>query len=340
MSFTSPTPEAPPLPAFSFSKMRSPLLITAILLPITGLTSARDADAPATSLREAALENLLAGRGSKDAFDKAVAEARKHGVAEQSILEAGFLHHVDCGDEAAIAALVPECLAMRDKFRIEDSAVFAVREDWLAVVEYVQAVAALRKGDRDAFKKHITEAFWLSPGQGAAFAPHIERLRLDEAMRAVAFDFDVAMKPVDGGGEVTPASLMKGRKALLLHFWSPWSRECEASMRDFATCAESLVSKGIAVVSLIPGDAPDMLEEARALLRPLGDKPCGAWLIDAKEKPLGRELRVRELPVMVLVSPDGKVLFNGNPGDERLWKSLREINPDIIRPDSPRASGE
>ena len=320
--------------------MRRLIVIAHVLLLATTPLSAQDGVDPVSSVREAALENLLSERGDAAAFDKAVAEARKQGVAEQAILEARFLHHVDRGDEGAVAALLPECLKRRDSFRIEDSAIFAVHEDWLAVVEYVQAIAALRKGDKDAFKKHITEAFWLSPGQGAAFAPHIERLRMDEAMRAVRVDFQHAMQPLDGGEPVAPASLMKDRKALLLHFWSPRSDECAGSMNDFATCAETLVSKGIAVISLIPDDSPDLLADARAMMRPLLAKPCGAWLVDAGGKPLGRELRVRALPTMVLVSTDGRVLFNGAPGDDRLWNALREISPDIVRPDAARDAGE
>lgn len=332
-----PAPEAKPLPAFLFSSvMRRLILIATFPLLLAGRLHAQDADVRGETVRKAALENLLAERGDAAAFDKAVAEARKHGVAEQAILEAKFLHRVDRGDEQAIAALAPECLKWRDTFRIEDSTVFAAREDWLAVVEYVQAIAALRAGDRDAFKKHITEAFWLSPGQGAAFAPHIERLRMDEAMRDVTVDFQQAMKPMNDGEAVALTSLMKESKALLLHFWAPRSDECAASMDDFSTCAETLVSKGISVVSLIQDDSPELIAEAREMARPLLAKPCGVWLVDATEKSLGRLLRVRALPAMVLVSTDGKVLFNGAPGDQRLWNALREIDRDIVRPNAPR----
>jgi hypothetical protein len=326
-----------PLPAFLFHAM----MLRLVSIAVSALLSAAHVSADdAAALMRAALENLLAERGDAAAFDKAVTEARKHGVREQAILEARFLHCVDRGDEQAIAALVPECLKWRDTFRAEDSAVFATREDWLAVVEYTQAIAASRKGDKDAFKRHITEAFWLSPGQGAAFAPHIERLRMDEAMRDVTVDFQQAITPLNGGDAVALAALMKDRKALLIHFWSPHGDVCAASMDDFAACAETLVSKGISVLSLIPADAPELIGDARGMARPMLAKPCGAWCIDAADKPMGRMLRVRSLPSMVLVSTDGKVLFNGDPGDERLWNALRGIDPGIVRPDAARDGGE
>jgi hypothetical protein len=35
---------------------------------------------------------------------------------------------------------------------------------------------------------------------------------------------------------------------------------------------------------------------------------------------------------MVLVSPEGRVLFNGHPSEDRLWETLSGIAPDIVRP--------
>src|SRR5690606_11593641 len=131
--------------------------------------------------------------------------------------------------------------------------------------EYVQAIAALKKDDKTAFKKHITEAFWLSPRQGAAFAPHIDRLRLAEAMAAVKIDFPrVALRPLSGGEAVTLGSITEGKKALLLHFWSPWSRECEASMPDFSATARELLARDFAVVSILPENSAKVLDDARA----------------------------------------------------------------------------
>ncbi len=87
------------------------------------------------SPREAALDNLLAERESPKALKAAIAEARKAGVSEQAILEARFLYHVDHREDEAIAAMLPEFLKQRDGFKLEDSAIFGVKEDWLAVIE-------------------------------------------------------------------------------------------------------------------------------------------------------------------------------------------------------------
>lgn len=315
--------------------MRIPAVILPLLAALATVMAEPSSPPPAAAQpgpREAALEQLLAARESRKALDAAITNARDHGVSEQAILEARFLYHIDRHEDAAIAAMLPEFLKQRDVFKLEDSAIFGVKEDWLAVTEYVQALAALGQGDKGAFKQHITEAFWLSPRQAAAFAPHIERMRLADCMSAVKIDFTAKLAPLAAGDAVALEQLMAGKKSLLLHFWSPRSRECEASLPDFMATAAVLGSSGIAVVSLLPDDSPRLMEEAREMLRPRGEHPPGAWLIDLKNKPLARELRIQNLPTMVLVSAEGKILFNGDPTEDEFWEALRRIDASIKRP--------
>lgn len=311
--------------------MRPLVPFLACFLLASSLTGAADADAA----REEALDNLLSERDSAEALTELVGKARAAGVSEQAILEARFLYHVDRREDAAIAAMLPEFVRRKDGFRLEDSAIFAVKEDWLAVVEYVHAIERAQKDDRDGFKKHITEAFWLSPRQAAAFAPHIERMRLAERMSEVSVDFSSRLLRLDGGDAVALADLLRGRKAMLFHFWSPWSQDCVDLMPDFTTLAASLKSSGIAVVSLVPAAPAKMVEEARDMIAKPGGKAPGAWVIDRKEDPFNAMFRVQNYPRMVIVSAGGKVIFNGEPGDQAFWQKLLEIEPDLRRPDSP-----
>jgi hypothetical protein len=282
--------------------------------------------------KRAALERMLSERGTTETFEAAVKKAREQGVGEQAVLEATFLYHVDRREDDKLAAMLPEFLKRKDSFKLDESEIFAVREDWLAVVEYVQAIAALKKDDRDGFKKHITEAFWLSPRQGSAFAPHIDRLRLDEAMRDLKIDPATKLAPLFAADPVGLSSLMKDRKALLLHFWSPWSRECEESMPDFKVTALELGKNGIAVASLVSESTPEALADAKEIVNKLGTPPAGAWLVDREKDSLHRMLRIQSVPSMVLLSSDGRVIFNGHPSEDRLWDALAKLAPDIKRP--------
>jgi hypothetical protein len=310
-------------------------LFALISAAVAETTTAPEHDAASGSPREAALDNLLSERDSEKALNEAIAAARKVGISDQAILEARFLYHVDRREDADIAAMLPEFIKQRGDFKLKDSAIFSVNEDWLAVNEYVEAITSLKKGDKGAFKTHITEAFWLSPRQASAFAPHIERMRLEESMRSVKIDFDTQWVALNGGEEVTLKSLMKDRKAMVMQFWSPASRECEGSLPDYAITAKALAAKGIAMVSILTEGSAAILTDARKMILPLGEKPPGTWLIDQKDKPLFLDLRVRTLPTFVLVSNSGQILFNGDPTDDGLWEALKKIDPEIIRPDSP-----
>jgi hypothetical protein len=313
---------------------RTALLLLTAAAAIAQEPKAKPEEESSDSLppKKAALERMLSERGTEAELEAAIAKAQELGVGDQAALEARFLYHVDRQEDDKLAAMLPEFQKRKSTFKLEESEIFAVREDWLAVVEYVEAIAALRKNDRDGFKKHITEAFWLSPRQGSAFAPHIDRLRMDEAMRDVKIEPTTKLASLFAGEEVELAALTKDKKALLLHFWSPWNRECEASMPDFKVTATELQKHGIAVASLLADSTPDAIKDAKDIAADLGTPPPGAWLVDREKDSLHRLLRIQSVPSMVLVSSEGRVLFNGHPSEDRLWEALTKLAPDIKRP--------
>ncbi|MFD2257076.1 TlpA family protein disulfide reductase [Luteolibacter algae] len=285
------------------------------------------------SPREDAVEQLLSERESLEALEKAIVSARELGTPEQVILEARFLFHVDRAEDKEIAALLPQFLKQKDNFKLADSEIFGSVDDWLAVTEYVQAIASMQKGDKDAFKQHITEAFWLSPRQGAAFAPHIDRMRLMDAMRAVRVDFGKNYTDILSGKQVTLGNVLGDNKGLLLHFWSPWSRECEATLPDFFITADHLLSRGISVASVLPETSEKVTLDALKMLKGTEKRVPGVWIVDTKKSPISNKLRVQSVPAVVLISAEGKVLFNGHPTDDEFWRSLERLDPRVERPE-------
>ncbi len=312
---------------------RSTLFLVALLCQL--LTPALAQEQPRSKEQETALDDLLSERESLAALERVIEIARNNGIGEQAILEAKFLFHVDREEDDAIAALLPAFLTRNNAFKLGDSAIFSTKEDWLAVIEYIHAISDLQQGDHAGFKTHITEAFWLSPRQASAFAPHIERLRLTDAMQLVKLDFTLKLTPLTSAEPLALQALFTGNKAMLLHFWSPTSRECEDSLPDFIATATALQNKGIAIVSLLTAPSPESLTKARNLLKTFSPTPPGAWLIDSTEAPLSRELRLQSYPLFVLVAPTGSVLFNGDPSDDSFWKALLKIDPEIVRPTAP-----
>lgn len=306
----------------------------ALSLLLLGSATAQQAEpepyAHITPLQEA-LERLLSERESPQALDAAIVAAGKLGATNQAILEARFIFHVDRREDAELAAMLPDFLKQKEKFRLSESQIFALEDDWLAVIEYVKAIAALQKDDRAGFKKHITEAFWLSPKQGAAFAPHIDRLRLEEAMRKIKIDFSLPLLDL-AGNKTSLGTFAKDKKAVLLHFFSPWSRECETSIPDFAAVASELAAHDIAVITILGEDGPEVIADTHELLKALPKPAPGAWLSDHPDTPLNKLLRIQSVPAMVLLAPDGKVLFNGHPTNQTLWEKLVIVAPGISRP--------
>jgi len=300
-------------------------IIAAITLPAVSQTPD---EAVKTQLREVMLENLLSERGSLKTFNKLIDSARQTGISEQSILEARFLYHVDKIDDDALAAMLPEFTKQQKLFKLEDSSIFATEDDWLAVVEYVRAISALKNGDKAGFKKHITEAFWLGPRQAAAFAPQIERLRHEEAMSAITIDFNTEVALLSGKGQSTLKTLITDRKALLLHFWSPQSRECEMSLPDFIKTSKMLAQHQIAIASLTPEATP----LAQGMAQPYSQDPSGVWATDSTTHSLAHILRVKNLPTMTLIDPHGKILFSGDPTDDQFWDTLQKVDSTITRP--------
>jgi hypothetical protein len=151
-------------------------------------------------------------------------------------------------------------------------------------------------------------------------------------MRAIKINFDTTLDQLSDGTPVTLKTLLHEQKALLLHFWSPQSRECEMSLPDFAKTCEMLSTQQIAVASVTPKETPEILKHARELAQPYTAANRGAWTTDHTEHSLALELRVQNLPTMVIISPEGSILFNGDPTDDQFWMALKKINPAIKRP--------
>lgn len=286
--------------------------------------------------RDELLRALFEAQGAEE-LRESIDAARRGGVGEQAILEARFVARVDAGDDAGIAALVPELEAAAPNFDAGGSAIFTQREEFLAVLEYARALAALESGDRDGFKAHIKEAFWLSPNQGAAFAPHIERLRLEEAMARLKLDFQRPLTAQQSGKRTTLAESTGGADVTLLHFWSPWSEECTLFLDDFIATSRELSEHGVAVVSLLAEPAPEALADAREFATTAAGQARSAWLLDHPTEPLARDLRVMNVPTFVVVHKDGRILFNGHPAEDSLWTRLKEAVPAVERPAVPAA---
>jgi thiol-disulfide isomerase/thioredoxin len=278
--------------------------------------------------KEAAMEALFSIPETTEALETAVANATKLGVPQQSILEARFLFHVEHKNDPAIVALLPQWENAATTFSLDQSEIFAAKEDFLAVIEFIRALKALQENKRDDFKKHITEALWLSPAQASAFTPYIENLRLAEHIKSTTVPLDSEISELHAvEKKVSLKSILGENRGILLHFWSPWSPDCETSINDLETVAPALAKEKIQLASILIDGRTDILAEAKEFLQGQDTPLPGPQLLDRGKDSLVARLRVTDVPTLVLLSPDGKILFHGRPSDEQLLVKAKELPP-------------
>ena len=121
------------------------------------------------------------------------------------------------------------------------------------------------------------------------------------------------------GEKTTLGDLAKGKKGVLLDFWASWCGPCMNLMPELQKKAEKLGSKGILVAGMNTENA-DKAESVRKK-RKIGF----TWLVEPEGRPLSQMLKINSIPRMILVAPDGKVLFNGHPMDDELVSTLADL---------------
>tara|TARA_B100001093_G_scaffold390388_1_gene376695 strand:- start:660 stop:1628 length:969 start_codon:yes stop_codon:yes gene_type:complete len=281
--------------------------------------------------RKVLIQNLFEADNESNLND-AIKAAEAGGVAKQVTLEARFLFLVDQEDFAAVAALGPLLERQKKFFRIDDSVIFSVPEEFYSIIEYCFALEALGNGELAGFETHIKEAFWLSPRQATAFAPHIDKLRREQALVNMKVNLDQAFLRQADQKKVLLKTLMMGGDYLVIHFWSPWSTESEAFLPDFLAMVETLESHKIPVVSILIEPGQEALVEARKFCADLIPRKTGDWVVDNSKRSLARKLRVLELPTITILQRDGSVLFSGHPSEKLLWSTLKKVDPKLERP--------
>lgn len=285
--------------------------------------------------QQALIERLFEEREPK-AFEATYLAASSGGVKLQTLIEARFLFLVDQNDFKQLGKFSKTLVAQKKAFNIDDSLVFAVPEDFYAIVEYAQAVAALNKKDQSGFKKHITEAFWLSPAQANIFGRLVDEERMRESMEQLVIDLSRPLPAQLPTEKAQPLTKYIGQaKGIVLHFWSPWARESIESMEDFYTTVSVLEKNKIPTASVLLSGAPESRQDADLFVNENRAETTAPWLTDFEKNTLGSRLRIQAFPTVVLLSKEGKILFNGHPAQEQFWEQLRFIAPGITRPSAP-----
>lgn len=265
-------------------------------------------------------------------FDSALALANKLGIHKQIILEATFLYYVDTENHKGIAALHTEFQDHLKQFDLDVSKIFATKEQWQSVIQYSLALQALENDDEENFKKHITEAFWLSPETASAFSHHITVRRNKKLMQQIIITPDREMLTLDTEKVITFKELIKGNDALILRFWSPWNQQIDTTYPLINNAATQCAGKKISFASVLLENDKQLITTAKEIIAEQKPALPSYWLIDSKNKSFSKQLRISDLPTLVIITKDGRIAYHGTASNNSFWKALAKINPEIKNP--------
>lgn len=308
--------------------MHIPRFLTVLAVACLGAASVARAE-----VSEEQMRTLFAPNLAQADLEKAVADGTKAGIPAQTIAEAKLVWGLRHQDTAFLEKTLPEFEAAGKVFKKENSVSLGSPEDYMALVSYIKALVAMKKNDDEGFKKFITEAFWLGPDQAQLFSQTITNYRTKKKMAAVKVDMKTDVT-TSAGESTTLAKQLGSNKAILLDFWASWCGPCMEGLPELKKRAAYLSKHGIAVAGMNTESDEAIAEKVR---KEKGmDLP---WLVEPQGRPLSDVLEITTLPHVVLLSPEGKVLFHGFPDEGDLWAALKALDA-TIEPLKSEAEGK
>ena len=274
------------------------------------------------------LQRLFDPQASQEQLLEAVKAAGQAGVPRQQLIEAKLVWGLRRQDAAWLEKIVPELEVLAANFDSTQSAGLKSADEVRSFIAYAKALQAQSKGDAEGFKTQILEAIWANPSQGQMFTQVIEKQRREAKMAGLKIDLALPLTTHDGEA-TTLGDQVAGKKGLLLDFWASWCGPCMQLMPELKKKAAELAKNGVVVAGMNKDDQNAQTVAAKVRDEQGIDFP---WLIEPAERPFSKLLEIDSIPRMILISPDGRVLYNGHPQDPALWSALQKLDPSIQAP--------
>lgn len=287
-------------------------------------TPAEEAVAGAKAL----VQRLFAQNTTEEELLALAKEANKAGVPRQQIIESKLVWGLRHQDTKFLIKILPEVEILATSFDSASAAVLPNAEAVTAFVSYIKALKAGDAKDEAGFKQNILEAIWLNPQQAPVFLQSIEKFRRESKMGTLTVDLKIPLT-TSMGEATTLHDQLGGKKALLLDFWASWCGPCMNLMPALRKKAEKLSAHGVIVAAMNKDD-----ENAESIAERIRKEQNATlpWLVEPTDRPYSKAFEIDSIPRMILLSPEGRVLFNGHPEDPGLWTALKKIDPAIEAP--------
>ncbi len=283
---------------------------------------------PAPEAAKAALEKFADAVQAGRAVDEAAVTAKKAGVPAQPIEELRLLAAVRARDAKNLGERVKnleqDVLAV---WKAEDSVAFSEKAELEAVIFFAKGLLAAEAGDEVTFEQAMKQAFWLNPELAPALAGELKEHRGAGRLAALVLPMQAIFETSDGT-KTSLGALAEGQKALLLDFWATWCGPCMQALPALVERAKTLAPQKVAVVGInTEASRSGGLEDARKKSADVKKKQNipFAWLVEPIDRPLSQLLKIDSIPRAILVTPEGKVLYDGHPEDPRMLTALKKM---------------
>lgn len=316
------------------SRIPMKLLICALFLSLSQL--AMHAQAPAAETPPAAasvlMQQLFSESTTLEELQELAKEANKIGVPRQQIIEAKLVWGLRHQHTAFLVKILPEVEILASSFDAANAAALPDVSTVKSFISYIKALKAGEEKDEEGFKQNILEAIWLSPRQASVFLQAVEKFRLEAKMASLVVDLKIPVT-TSKGETTTLHDVLGGKKALLVDFWASWCGPCMQLMPELQKKAAALADHGIVVAAMNKDDStPGASAESIAERVREEQNAALPWLVEPAERPFTKLFDLATIPRMILITPEGKVLFNGHPQDPALWAVLKKVDPTIEAP--------
>lgn len=284
-----------------------------------------DVDAAKGALYEAA-------RDAEKSFEEAYAAAKDAGVADAFLIEAQTLNYLSTGNMASLYTNLGKLEGVIDSLEYGADKPFHSARQLIGMVASIRAIQAYEANDIETFEKEAAKSYVNSPEYNEAFGlmrlmTEVRQKEVQEsAMANLRIPMDMKIASADGE-EKTLTQWLGGNQALLIDFWASWCGPCIQLMPELRAKAEALPDQGVVVMGMNT-DADDPVSKAKKT-RSDHKMELMPWLLEPESRPLSQMLMINSIPRMILVSPEGKVLYNGHPMDPGLKAALAKLEVKI-----------